>query len=328
MTGRRLARFAAMFGLLAGCGGGGSSKPLTESDFCAQKADAECQVTDRCVTTKDACKAERMALCTAFASAAKASGKRKFVAENVGTCINKTTAVFAKTSAITPADTADMDDACNYVFQGTGEVQIAECTVKYDCAGRVVCDKGFCANATTSAVNAPCAGPGAVCAMGSYCAPNASGNLVCTAKGMTGATCSATAPCLETLRCASGTCRDRLEAGSDCTSNDDCLAAAPYCDPYAGNKCDTGLFFAPNSTSCDDFGVTGGTPGTGGSGGAGGSGGGTGGGAGGRGGGGGSGTGGTGGSGTGGAGGDSGTGGSGTGGGSGGSGTGGGGGSN
>jgi hypothetical protein len=36
MTGRRLARFAAMFGLLAGCGGGGSSKPITESDFCAQ----------------------------------------------------------------------------------------------------------------------------------------------------------------------------------------------------------------------------------------------------------------------------------------------------
>ena len=262
-----------------------------------------------------------MAKCTEFASAAKASGKRKFVEGNVAACINMATAAYAKTSPITPADTADIDEACNYVFQGTGEVQIAECTVKYDCAGRVVCDKGFCANAVTSAVNTPCAGPGAVCAAGSYCAPNASGNLVCTAKGIAGATCSATVPCLETLRCA-GTCGERLPMNSACTSNDDCATTAPYCDPYQGNVCFSGLFFAPNSTSCADYGGssstgTGGT--TGGSGGGtGGSGGGTGGGAGGRAGGGGGGGGGwgsgTGGSGTGGSGaGGSGTGGSGTG---------------
>jgi hypothetical protein len=269
-------------------------------------------VTDRCGSTKDACKAKRIAKCTEFASAAKASGKRKFVEGNVAACINATTAAYAKTSGITPTDTAGIDEACNYVFQGTGEVQIAECTVKYDCAGRVVCDKGFCANPVTSAVDTPCAGPGAVCAAGSYCAPNTAGNLVCTAKGTTGMPCSATMPCLETLRCAGTTCGERLPMNSACTSNDDCAATAPYCDPYAGNVCFSGLFFAPNSTSCADFGGpsssgTGGT--TGGSGGGtGGSGGGTGGG--GRGGGGGAGGGsGAGGSGTGG----SGTGGSGTG---------------
>lgn len=326
MTGRRLARFAAMFGLLAGCGGGGSSKPITESDFCAQKADAECQVTDRCGSTKDACKAERMAKCTAFASAAKASGMRFFVAANVGTCINKTTAVYAKTSAITPADTADIDDACNYVFQGDGEVNVDHCDNKYDCAGRVICDKTFCATASApKAVDQPCGNPGDVCATGNYCAMNTAGVSVCTAKGSSGDTCSATVPCLETLRCA-GTCGDRLPMNSACTSNDDCATTAPYCDPYAGNVCFSGLFFAPNSSSCADFGGpsssgTGGT--TGGSGGGtGGSGGGTGGGAGGRGGTGGSGTGGSGTGGTG-----PGTGGSGTGG-TGGSGTGGGGGTN
>jgi len=303
-----------MFGLLAGCGGGGSSKPITESDFCSQKADAECQVTDRCGSTKDACKAERMAKCTEFASAAKASGKRFFVAANVGTCINLTTAAYAKTSGITPTDTAGIDDACNYVFQGDGEVQIDACTVKYDCAGRVVCDKGFCANPTTSAVDTPCAGPGAVCAAGSYCAPNTAGNLVCIAKGTTGMPCSATMPCLETLRCA-GTCGERLPMNSACTSNDDCAATAPYCDPYAGSVCFSGLFFAPNSSSCADFGGSGSPVGTGGSGGGtGGSGGGTGGGGGGRGGGGGTGGSAGGGGGTGG----SGTGGSGTGGGTGG----------
>src|SRR5437763_16499777 len=104
MTRRKLARVAAIAGLLAGCGGGGSSKPLTESDFCAQKADAECQVTDQCVTEKDACKPKRMTACMMFVAQAKASGKRVFVPGNVGTCVNKTKTYYAKTAPITVSD--------------------------------------------------------------------------------------------------------------------------------------------------------------------------------------------------------------------------------
>src|SRR6266498_480235 len=271
MTRRTLAQLAAIAGLLAGCGGGGSSKPLTESDFCSQKADAECQVTDQCVTEKDACKAKRMTTCTAFVAQAKASGKRVFVPGNIGNCINKTKNVYAKTTEITPSEMADVNDACNYVFQGDGEVNVDMCDVKYDCKDKVICDKGFCAmskNVTTT-----CGNPGDICPTGQYCAANASNIMVCMPKGASGDTCSATAPCTEDLRCAESKCTERVGMAGACTSNDDCSSVAPFCDPYAGNKCDKGLSFSAGSTSCGDFGGTsstgtagngGGTAGTGG----------------------------------------------------------------
>ena len=103
-----------------GCGGGGGT-PVTETSFCMRKAEAECQVSERCVSDKAACLAERMTLCTQFATAAKAGNERVFTAGNVDACINKTTSVYAKTAPITPQELADMLDLCNYVFQGDGE---------------------------------------------------------------------------------------------------------------------------------------------------------------------------------------------------------------
>ena len=261
---RKLVQAAAMAGLLAGCGGGGSSKPLTETDFCNQKAEAECQVSDRCVTDKDACKADRMTVCTTFVSDAKASGTRFFTEGNVSNCINKTTSVYAKTAPITPTDMNDVSDACNYVFQGKAKVTEA-CTVKSH-----ICDKGLCAPKVTKNSGDLCGNPGEICNTGSFCMMNGA-TYMCMARVASGMACNtSTPPCLESLRCAS------------------------YCDPYAGNKCDPGLSFAVGAPVCNDFGGSGSGPGTGGQGGTGGStgtggGGGAGGGAGGRGGGGGTG---------------------------------------
>src|SRR5882672_12148757 len=64
-------------GLLAGLStlaiscGGGSSKPLTEDDFCVQRAEKECLVagTDKCSFTVDTCKAARKLLCMMQVSA-------------------------------------------------------------------------------------------------------------------------------------------------------------------------------------------------------------------------------------------------------------------
>ena len=156
MTSKKLFGAAMLTTLVSGlgCGGGGDS-PVTEASFCMQKADAECQVAERCAAEKTACLSERQAICTQFATAAKASGMRKFTPGNVSACIDKTRSVYAKTSAITPTDMADMLDACSYVFQGTGEVLNASCDVKYDCKGKVVCDKGFCATSMTKAAMQP-----------------------------------------------------------------------------------------------------------------------------------------------------------------------------
>jgi hypothetical protein len=264
---RKLGRVAAVVGLLAGCGGGGSSKPLTETDFCNQKAAAECQVSDRCVTDKDACKADRMAICTAFVADAKASGTRFFTEGNVSNCINKTTSVYAKTAPITPTDTNDMNDACNYVFQGKAKLTEA-CAVKWDCADKShICDKSFCAPKVTKNSGDLCGNPGEVCNTGSFCMSNGATSM-CMARVASGMPCNAsTPPCLESLRCSGGTCADRVPSAGSCTTNDDCATTAPYCDPYAGNKCDPGLSFAPGAPVCNDFGGSGTGPGTGGQGG-------------------------------------------------------------
>src|SRR5690349_308396 len=179
MTRRRLAQVAAIASLLAGCGGGGGGKQTTEADFCAQKADAECQVTDRCVSDKTKCLSQRTATCTAFAADAKASGTRFFTASNVGDCINKTKSTYAK-STITPTDMATMNDACSYVFQGTAKKTEA-CTVKFDCADKSqICDKGLCAPKVTKNSGDLCGNPGEICNTGSFCMMSGA-TFMCTA---------------------------------------------------------------------------------------------------------------------------------------------------
>ncbi len=65
-----------------------------------------------------------------------------------------------------------MLDLCNYVFQGDGETLTDACDVKYDCEGKVICDKGFCATTMTKGADQPCSDPGAVCSTGNYCTAN------------------------------------------------------------------------------------------------------------------------------------------------------------
>jgi hypothetical protein len=151
------------------------------------------------------------------------------------------------------------------VFQGKGEVNVDSCDVKYDCAKKVICDKSLCA--TQKSVTGACANPGDTCPSDQYCAQNASSVYVCMPKGSNGATCDGSTPCVDNLRCSGTSCADRVAQAGACTSNADCVSTAPYCDPYAGNKCDQGLSFASGSTSCNDYGGSGTPAGTGGAGG-------------------------------------------------------------
>jgi len=240
--------FLAAAALASCCGG--SSKPLTIEDFCSQKAAKECQVTTKCVTKPDDCTTQRKQACMDWTATAM-TDVRKFVPGNVGACVDKTNSVYSK-STITPADMADLDDTCNYVFQGS-VAKTMPCTVKYDCKDKVLCDKGLCADKLDKGMDALCADPGAVCNSSQYCAM-AMTVLKCTNKAGSGETCNDTTPCQDALRCLNGKCADRVGLGEACTSNDDCKPAAPFCDPYAGHKCDPGLSFAAGSNSCNDFG--------------------------------------------------------------------------
>jgi hypothetical protein len=261
----------SLFGILAmaatACGGS-SSKTLTTDDFCTMKAAAECQVASICAVSMTACTAVRKADCDAFVTASTV-GTRVFTPANVGTCIGKTTSVF-KLNLIKPTDMTMVDDACGYVFQGT-VADFAACTTKFDCKNKSsICDKGHCAPQSNKAANAQCSDFGAVCPASQYC--NMVGAaMMCVDKIAQGKACDAANPCNDTamLTCTAAVCTKQSDSGGPCTTNADCLATAPYCNPYAGNKCNAGLTFSAGSASCNAFGGTPTTTGAGGMGGTG-----------------------------------------------------------
>jgi hypothetical protein len=248
------ARDAGDAGAAGDAGGDGDGDaPITEDEFCGLKAEQECQVVPRCVTvTMSACVAQRQSLCL-DAGARAASGTRRFRPENVGACVERTAAAYAK-AVITPADLAAVDDVCAHVYQGDVGL-LGACSIKYECSSATaICDKGVCSERVIKPAGASCGNPGEICATGAYCAQTTAGLLSCLDKGGIGASCAATTPCLESLRCVAGTCADRQGAAQSCLANDDCAASAPFCDPFAGNRCDAGLMFAAGAPSCAAYG--------------------------------------------------------------------------
>ena len=242
--------------LFAGCKGGGSSAPPTTADFCTQYAAAICQISTNCGVPLATCTAHPESVCEALAASATADGMRVFTPGNVSDCINKLHAAYSSTNPITPSTMASIDLACNYVFQGKGVQLTSSCTTQFDCAGTtngsIICDANshLCATSTSAALGAQCGNAGQVCAQDSYCAPNASNVLLCTAEGKSGDACT-TVPCNHSYRCAAGTCTDLVQAAGTCTTNSDCASSAPYCNPYTNPPtCGTGLQFAAQSPSC------------------------------------------------------------------------------
>jgi hypothetical protein len=257
--------FLAGFSTLAVSCGGGGSKPLTEFDFCTQKAAAECQVASTCVVTMDACRTQREKVCMDFVSATEVA-PRVFVPGNVSACISKANSVY-KQPVIKPSDMDALTDVCNYVFQGA-VADLAACTTKYDCKNsKDICDKGHCAAQMSVGANLQCANFGAVCGSAQFC-KTIGAAMMCTDKGKQGAVCDAADPCLDAgFTCKGGTCVAQAGQGESCTSNADCSSTVPYCNPYASNKCSPGLTFSAGATSCNDYGGTGSTTGAAGAGG-------------------------------------------------------------
>jgi hypothetical protein len=243
--------------LFAGCKGSGSGAPETVADFCAQYADAVCQVTTTsCVSVPLAsCTANQEAVCTSLANQAMADGLRKFAPANVGDCIGKVKAAFSSNNPITAATQATIDLACNYVFQGKGVQLTDTCISQFDCAGTtngtIICDAAqkLCATAMTVAGTKQCSDVGDVCATNFYC--TTATVPVCTAEGTSAAASDCTtAPCDSASRCAGGTCMPLVAAGGACAADSDC-ASGGYCDRFGTSPaCVKGLSFANSSPSC------------------------------------------------------------------------------
>jgi hypothetical protein len=107
--------------------------------------------------------------------------------------------------------------------------------------------------------NLLCSDFGAVCSPSQYCTMMGAA-MQCVDKKGTGVACDANTPCQDILRCVGGVCAARLMASAKCCNDNDCPTAAPYCNPYAGYECGSGLTFAAHSPSCTAFGDSEATP--------------------------------------------------------------------
>ena len=255
----------------AGCGSKGGAA-LTLSGFCDEKAANECGATGgvaaNCVVTPATCKAARIKVCMdgAAAIAQLYPTTRPFNASKAPACLNQTTTTYAK-STITPGDRAATDALCQQVFSGSKKMG-ESCANDYECdpGMTLICDlkldSPVCAKKMVVAKDAFCSSPGATCPTGQYCTiPTGMTQLTCMNRKATGETCDgATAPCLETLRCAAGTagtstCAAKVDGAMPCLVDSDCAPAAPYCDSYAGLKCDPGFRPAVGTPECAAFGA-------------------------------------------------------------------------
>ncbi len=249
-----------------------SSAPYPDvTSFCKARATAECQVASTCGVDPDECQTVRVSVCNDDATGAMASGTREYVQGNAQACIdllNASNVYGGGNSKILFAQLegkGSIADVCGRVFSGQAATN-ASCKTDYDCANGNICSPVqpgsaalVCAPQVSKDMGAFCSDPGSTCIADTYCTmPSQGGGFQCVAAKQDGQACDATTPCVSTERCAPAgatgqTCEARVGANKSCASNDDCQPTAPYCDPFVGNTCATGLSFANGAPDCSSY---------------------------------------------------------------------------
>jgi hypothetical protein len=262
---------SAITGVLGvGCS---SASPVTQSEFCTQKAQAECGngtgsgggVVGVCDgLTVETCVSTRTSACIAETNVA-IQNQRTLNPNNIPACLNAISAAYgnlgfststnAAYSAVGPATIAlaSVEDTsqttvfytCESVYQGN--IQANEpCTSDFDCANGNVCAPSnggskvtVCAPPINVADGESCGSAGSVCPSGDACVANKLGEYLCEASSASLG--GKDAPCTSDLQCDPST--------------------AGFCDIYApkgrgGYTCQPGYQFGVNY-DCKPFGGSG-----------------------------------------------------------------------
>lgn len=257
MTAHRLIVLASLSAL--GCGN--EDKPLTPAEFTDRYVQSVCTaVSEACLMTSSACVSEQLSERAQTDQAAVTAG-RAFMPADAQTCLDKVATVYGKldhgTVALAPADLRALAQACAPVYRGN-KLAGQTCAVDEDCIAGLLCDHGKTADSGRCGSRAPvaqgegCANIGEVCPVGFYCGVAAELRKCLPKVGLGGA-CDAQTPCLESYRCADGTCIAQLGVGEVCSTDQDC--ATGFCEPYAG-KCAADVRFANGSAACVAMGGT------------------------------------------------------------------------
>jgi hypothetical protein len=259
---------SAITGVLGvGCSSAG---PVTQSEFCTQKAQAECGtggqtgggVVGVCDgLTTEACVSARTSTCIAETNVAIQNG-RTLNPNNIPACLNAIssaygnlgfntsqdvpyTAVGPATIAIANVENTSQNTVfytCESVYEGNIQANQA-CTSSFDCANGNVCEPAnggakayVCAPAINVADGESCGSAGSVCQTGDVCVVNKLGEYLCEA--------------------SSASLGGR---GDSCSSDLQCdPSSAGFCDIYApkganGNTCQLGYQFGLGY-DCEAFG--------------------------------------------------------------------------
>jgi hypothetical protein len=214
-----------MLALFACSGEDVGPKYGSSGDFCSAYAETLCKnLAAGCGTNEDNCKSRAQANCIADA------GTRPYRSGGAEECIDKTNEVFSK-KTYSVADDEALDDVCARVFGGT-VAKNAPCQADAECADKLICDKGVCADKTEKANGEACNNPGDTCGKEAYCGDQGALKF-CIPKKKLGELCTeGSVPCLEELRCV-GSCKEKVRAGDPCDTDADCpVTTTPgYCDP-------------------------------------------------------------------------------------------------
>jgi hypothetical protein len=149
-----------------------------------------------------------------------------------------------------------MTESCAAVFEGAG-VANATCKKDLECkvSGGLRCvlrggsDTGTCQIPQRVTGGGVCNSPSQLCIDGFHCGPSEH----CDINGQVGEPCTELLPCVESARCTAGKCEKKLDDGTPCTGDQECLNA--LCARGSSSPqglCVSQMTLAPNEPFCID----------------------------------------------------------------------------
>jgi hypothetical protein len=207
---------------IASCSGTETKYPDPGS-YCNGRAQAECsqEVISACgIPNASTCTAKRQEACMASAPAGT------YNSNGAETCINVVRTAFAD-ARLSAQENRNVVDTCAAVFEGPGLANNAckkdsECKMNggLRCVLRGGSDTGTCQIPQRVMGGGVCSAPNQLCAAGFHCGPTDH----CDINSQVGEPCNDVLPCVESARCTlSGQCEKKLDDGSVCTSDGECL---------------------------------------------------------------------------------------------------------
>ncbi|HMI86883.1 MAG TPA: hypothetical protein VK550_22470 [Polyangiaceae bacterium] len=244
---------AAVLVFTAACSSKDDDKYADANSYCSGRAAAECskEVILACAAPNETkCVGKRQAACVAAIPTGTS-----YNANGAEGCVNAVSSAFAD-AKISVAENRTVNETCAAVFDGPGAAnatcrQDVECKVSAGlrCVLRGGSDTGTCQVPDRVMGGGSCSSPSQSCIAGFHCGATQH----CDINAQLGEPCTEALPCIETSRCIAGKCEKKLDDGSPCASDQECVnALCARGTSSAQGRCVSQVTLAPNEPFCLD----------------------------------------------------------------------------